>query len=62
MKEQIIQKVMSMMMPILDNEQAQKLLDTLNESLQGVNLVAANAHEVVKTEVDYIEVNPQSRT
>ena len=54
MKEQIIQKVMSMMMPILDNEQAQKLLDTLNESLQGVNLVAANAHEVVKTEVDYI--------
>ena len=39
MKEQIIQEIMCMMMPVLDNEQSKKLLDTLEMSLRGKEIV-----------------------
>ena len=35
MKEEIIQKIVTQMIPVLDNEQSKKLLDILNESLAG---------------------------
>ena len=39
MKEQIIQEIMCMMMPVLDNEQSEKLLDTLEISLSGKEVI-----------------------
>lgn len=54
MKEQVIQEIMSIMMPILDNEQSQKLLDVLTESLQGKDIVELTEEKIEKTEVDYV--------
>lgn len=54
MKEQVIQEIMSMMMPVLDNEQSQKLLDVLTKSLQGKDIVELTEEKIEKTEVDYV--------
>ena len=54
MKEQIIQKIMCMMMPVLDNEQSKKLLDTLEMSLRGKEIVEITDIGISKTEADYV--------
>lgn len=53
MKEEIIQKIVTQMIPVLDNEQAKKLLDILNETLVGYAIekeISSNSH----TSIDYV--------
>lgn len=54
MKEQIIQEIMCMMMPVLDNEQSKKLLDTIEMSLRGKEIVEVVDIGISKTEADYV--------
>ena len=54
MKEQIIQEIMCMMMPVLDNEQSKKLLDTIEMSLRGKEIVEVADIGISKTEADYV--------
>ena len=54
MKEQIIQKIMCMMMPVLDNEQSKKLLDTLEMSLRGKEIVEIADIGISRAEADYV--------
>ena len=54
MKEQMIQEIMCMMMPVLDNEQSKKLLDTLEMSLRGKEIVEIADIGISTTEADYV--------
>ena len=54
MKEEIIQKIVTQMLPVLDNEQSKKLLYVLNETLAGyiVEKETTTANQI--TSVDYV--------
>ena len=54
MKEQIIQEIMCMMMSVLDNEQSEKLLDTLEISLSGKEVIEIADIGISRAETDYV--------
>lgn len=54
MKEQVVQEIMCRMMPVLDNEQAKLLLETLESSLQGKDIVDTKGQEELQQEIDYV--------
>ena len=56
MKQQVVQEVMSRMMPILDNGQAKILLETLEMSLLGKEIVNDENYEKseLQEEIDYV--------
>lgn len=54
MKEQIIQEIMCMMMSVLDNEQSEKLLDTLEISLSGKEVIEIADIGISRAEADYV--------
>ena len=53
MKEQVVQEIMCRMMTVLDNEQAKLLLETLESSLQGRDIVVTKGPEELQHVVDY---------
>ena len=54
MKEEIIQKIVTMMLPLLDNEQSKKLFYVLNETLAGYIVEKETAVANQNTSVDYV--------
>ena len=54
MKEQIIKEIMCMMMSVLDNEQSEKLLDTLEISLSGKEVIEIADIGISRAETDYV--------
>ena len=54
MKEQIIQEIMCIMMSVLDNEQSEKLLDTLEISLSGKEVIEIADIGISRAEADYV--------
>lgn len=53
MKKQVVQEIMCRMMTVLDNEQAKLLLETLESSLQGRDIVVTKGPEELQHVVDY---------
>ena len=56
MKEKIISEIIREMLPSLDNEQLSKLKNTLEIYLYNVSIEAKQEADIVKEEVDYLEV------